>query len=105
MDIMRTAEKNMIFYQKQIAEVIKGKQLLVAGAAVDSVQKNLEKKFKYYRLSLYIYALASYISMMLLPVLLFVCFIHPLRRFAPRHPCLRGTVCCRDVNIFIIFLQ
>lgn len=66
MDIMRTAEKNMIFYQKQIAEVIKGKQLLVAGAAVDSVQKNLEKKFKYYRLSLYIYALASYISMMLL---------------------------------------
>lgn len=66
MDIMRTAEKNMIFYQKQMAEVIKGKQLLVAGATVDSAQKSLEKKFKYYRLSLYIYALASYISMMLL---------------------------------------
>ena len=66
LDIKRTAEKNMIFYQKQIPEIMKSKQLLVASKAVNSTEKNLEKNFKYYRLSLYIYSLASFLEVMLL---------------------------------------
>lgn len=66
LDIKRTAEKNMIFYQKQIAESMKSKQLLVATKDVNSAEKSLEKKFKYYRLSLYIYSLASFLEVMLL---------------------------------------
>lgn len=66
LDIKRTAEKNMTFYQKQIAEVKKSRQLVVASKDVNSVEKSLEKKFKYYRLSLYIYSLASFLEVMLL---------------------------------------
>lgn len=66
LDIKRTAEKNMIFYQKQIPEIMKSKQLLVASKAVNFTEKNLEKNFKYYRLSLYIYSLASFLEVMLL---------------------------------------
>ena len=66
LDIKRTAEKNMIFYQKQIADVIKNKQLLIAGQIVNITEKMLEKKFKYYRLSLYIYSMASFLEVMLL---------------------------------------
>ena len=66
LDIKRTAEKNMIFFQKEIADIVKKKKLLVQGQAVDSTEKVLEKKFKYYRLSLYIYSLASFLEVMLL---------------------------------------
>lgn len=66
LDIKRTSVKNIDFYQKQIANVIKSKQLLVTNQSVNSVVGNLEKKFKYYRLSLYIYSLASFLEVMLL---------------------------------------
>lgn len=66
LDIKRTAEKNMIFYQKQIVETMKSKQLLVVNKTVNSAGKSLEKKFKYYRLSLYVYSLASFLEVMLL---------------------------------------
>lgn len=66
LNIKRTEEKNMIFYQKQIADAVKSKQLLVANKNVNSVEKSLEKKFKYYRLSLYVYSLASFLEVMLL---------------------------------------
>ena len=66
LDIKRTAEKNILFYQKQISEENSSKQLLVANQGVDSAEKSLEKKFKYYRLSLYIYSLASFLEVMLL---------------------------------------
>ena len=66
LDIKRTAEKNILFYQKQIREENSSKHLLVANQGVDSTEKSLEKKFKYYRLSLYIYSLASFLEVMLL---------------------------------------
>lgn len=65
-DIKRTTEKNMIFYQKQIADVVKEKHLLVGNKDLNSAEKSLEKKFKYYRLSLYTYAFASFLEVMLL---------------------------------------
>ena len=66
LDIKRTAEKNIIFYQKQISEIMKSKKILVASKSVNSTEKNMEKNFKYYRLSLYIYSLASFLEVMLL---------------------------------------
>ena len=44
LDIKRTAEKNMTFYQKQISDVVKAKQLMVVKQAVDSTEKGLQKK-------------------------------------------------------------
>lgn len=65
LDIQRTARKNMNAYQKKVAEVLGKKQLIVAQSNVDQTVRNLEKKFKYYRLSLYIFSLASLMEIML----------------------------------------
>lgn len=66
LDIKRTAEKNMIFYQKQVADVMKKNPVLHLQNSVDSKQVSLQKLFRYYRMSLYIYAFASYLEVMLL---------------------------------------
>ena len=58
-DIQRTARKNMISFQKKVSEAVKGSKLVVKQSQVNSAQKDLQKKFKYYRLSLYTFALAS----------------------------------------------
>ena len=65
LDIQRTARKNMNAYQKKVAEVIGKKQFLVAQTSVKQVFSDLEKKFKYYRLSLYTFSLASLMEIML----------------------------------------
>lgn len=65
LDIQRTARKNMLGYQKKITEIIGKKQLIVAQANVKQVFADLEKKFKYYRLSLYSFSLSSLMEIML----------------------------------------
>ncbi len=65
LDIQRTARKNMNAYQKKVNEVIKAKQFIVAQNKVNSTLVDLEKKFKYYRLSLYTFSLASLMEIML----------------------------------------
>lgn len=65
LDIQRTARKNMNAYQKKVNEVLKGKQFIVAQNKVNSTLADLEKKFKYYRLSLYTFSLASLMEIML----------------------------------------
>ena len=65
LDIQRTARKNMNSYQKKANEALSKKQMVVAQAKVDSTLRDLKKKFKYYRLSLYTYSLASLIEIML----------------------------------------
>lgn len=65
LDIQRTARKNMNAYQKKVAEVIGKKQFLVAQTSVKQVFSDLEKKFKYYRLSLYTFSLVSLMEIML----------------------------------------
>ena len=65
LDIQRTARKNMISYQKTVADILNSNQLIVAQSAVKSTLNDLLKKFKYYRLSLYSYALASFLEIML----------------------------------------
>ena len=60
-DIQRTARKNVISYQKAVQEVVKSKNLLV----VNSTLEDLQKKFKYYRLALYTFAMAGFAEIML----------------------------------------
>ncbi len=65
LDIQRTARKNMNACQKKVREVLKAKQFIVAQNKVNSTLADLEKKFKYYRLSLYTFSLASLMEIML----------------------------------------
>lgn len=65
LDLQRTARKNMLSYQKQVTEVLNSRQLVVAQMKVKATLKDLLKKFKYYRLSLYTFSLASLLEIML----------------------------------------
>lgn len=65
MDIQNRARKNMIAYQKKVADTVSSKQFIVVRSKVKSRLSDLEKKFKYYRLSLYTFSLASLMEIML----------------------------------------
>ncbi|WKY46627.1 hypothetical protein Q5O24_09570 [Eubacteriaceae bacterium ES3] len=65
LDIQRTARKNMNAYQKKINEAVKAKQFIVVQNKVNSTLADLEKKFKYFRLSLFTFSLASLMEIML----------------------------------------
>ena len=65
LDIQRTARKNMISFQKNVAEALNSKKLIVAQGQVNNTLKDLQKKFKYYRLSLYTFSLSSFVEIML----------------------------------------
>lgn len=65
LDIQRTARKNMNGYQKKVAEVLGSNKLVVMQNQVNTALADLEKKFKYYRLSLYTFSLASMLEIML----------------------------------------
>lgn len=59
------ARKNMRGYQKKVTEAISKKQLIVAQTNVKQTYADLEKNFKYYRLTLYTFSLASFMEIML----------------------------------------
>ena len=65
LDIQRTALKNMRSYQKQVSALLEKKQLLAAQNNVESTFADMQKKFKYYRMALYTYSLASLLEIML----------------------------------------
>ena len=65
LDIQNRARKNMIAYQKKVIETISSKQFIVAQNKIKSTLADLEKKFKYYRLSLYTFSLAALMEIML----------------------------------------
>ena len=65
LDIQRTARKNMNSYQKKVAAALDSKKFIVSQSQVSNTLNDLLKKFKYYRLSLYIFAMASFIETML----------------------------------------
>ncbi len=65
LDIQRTTRKNMNSYQKKVSEVLHSKQLIVMQSKVNTVLKQLLKKFKYYKLSLYTFSMASFVEIML----------------------------------------
>ncbi len=65
LDIKRTARKNMISFQKSAAEAIKAKKLVVVEGQINNSLSDMLKKFKYYRLSVYTFSLASMVEIML----------------------------------------
>lgn len=65
LSIQRDARANMISYQKEVSAIITEKKLIVAQNKVNAMLSNLTKKFTYYRLSLYILAMASFSEIML----------------------------------------
>ena len=65
LDIQRTARKNMIAFQKQVAEATDSKKLIVAQSKVNSVLEDMMKKFNYYRLSLFAFSMSSLLEVML----------------------------------------
>lgn len=65
LDIQNRARKNMIASQKKVTDIVSSKQFVVAQSKVNSILSDLEKKFKYYRLSLYTYSLGSLMEIML----------------------------------------
>lgn len=64
-DIQRTARSHMISYQKEVNALLDSKKLIVVQAQVKLKLNELLKKFKYYRLSLYTFSLASLLEIML----------------------------------------
>lgn len=65
LDIQRTARKSMNAYQKKVNEVLGLKQLIATQMNVNLKLEELQKKFKYYRLSLYTFSLASLLEILL----------------------------------------
>lgn len=65
LDIQRTARKNMNAYQKQVTDVVSAKKLFVSQSKVNETMQDLLRKFKYYRLSMYAFALSSFVELML----------------------------------------
>ena len=66
MDIKRTVNKNMLFYKKQINDDLSKDKFFTINATMNSIIGEIEKKFKYYRLSLYIYSFSSLMEILLL---------------------------------------
>jgi len=66
LDIKQTAEKNIIFYQEQIATLIKKMPALHLDQAVKDTITNLGKQFSNYRMALYLFSFASFLEVMLL---------------------------------------
>lgn len=65
MNIKRTARSNMLASQKRVAELVASKKLVVGQGQVKSTLSEMEKRFKYYKLALYTYSLASMMEIML----------------------------------------
>lgn len=64
-DIQRSARKHIISYQKKVKDAVASKQLLVMQSKVNTTLDELQKDFKYYRLSLFAFSMSSLIEIML----------------------------------------
>ena len=65
LDIERTARKHINSYQKKVSDVLNSKKLLVSHGQVNAALNDFLRKFRYYRLSVYIFAMASFVELML----------------------------------------
>lgn len=66
MDIKRTANKNMLFYKKEIKDDLSKDKLFTTNNTMNSIIEDIQKKFRYYRLSLYIYSFSTFMEILLL---------------------------------------
>lgn len=65
LEILRSSIANMNFYKDNIEKEISKKYFLIPKNKVNSTLIDFQKKFTYYRLSLYNYSLASFLKIML----------------------------------------
>jgi len=65
LDIQDRAIKNVKHFQKEVVALLEHGRLPVIKAKVDSKLNELQKAFKYYRLALYTYSLASFLEILL----------------------------------------
>lgn len=63
--IKREAEHNIVFYRSEIQKTMNKKSVLYSNLDADKVKKDLDKNFKYYQLSIYISAYASFLDIIL----------------------------------------
>lgn len=66
LDIKQTAEKNIIFYQEQIASEIKALPAIHLDQNVNDGVTKLEKLFRSYRMALFLFAFSSFLEVMLM---------------------------------------
>ena len=66
MDIKRTANKNILFYRKEIKDDLSKDKLFTTSNSVNSIINEIQKKIRYYRLSLYIYSFSTFMEILLL---------------------------------------
>ena len=66
MDIKRTANKNMLFYKKEIKDDLSKDKLFTTNNSMNSIIEDIQKKLRYYRLSLYIYSFSTFMEILLL---------------------------------------
>lgn len=66
LDIKQSAEQNIIFYQKQIADKIKGLPAIFLDQAVKDIMGKIADDFHDYSMALYLFSYSSYLEVMLL---------------------------------------
>ena len=66
LDIKQSAEQNIIFYQKQIADKIKGLPAIFLDQAVRDIIGKVADDFHDYSMALYLFSYSSYLEVMLL---------------------------------------
>lgn len=65
LDIQRTARKNIISYARYVSEALSKRNLLVSQTQVNKKLNELLKLFKYYRMSIYVFAMSSLAELIL----------------------------------------
>lgn len=65
LDIKRTAEKNMNFYQKKLQD-IRVKTPVIANVNINKTLQSVLKDFRYYQMSLYLFSMSSFTEVLLL---------------------------------------
>jgi hypothetical protein len=66
LDIKQISEQNIIFYKKQITELINKRSSVHVNQQTDKLLLDVQNKFKYYKLALYQYSFASFLEILLL---------------------------------------
>ena len=66
LDIKQTSEQNIIFYKKQIRELINKKSIVHIDQQTDILLAEIQRKFRYFKLAVYQYAFSSFVELILL---------------------------------------
>ena len=59
------SRSNMISYKKEVDNILDSKQLIISHSKVNIALSELQKKFKYYRLALHVFSMASFVEIIL----------------------------------------